>query len=1036
MNIAVFHARRRCSARAAASTLFRAVVVSAAALAGVAVSAPAPVEAAVFDTAVRWPTRSDGATIVPVCVIDGSSAEQRDGGAIHELNPSLGDVVGRVRDALRRSWEASSSVRFVGWQHCSQLSDAAKAQAIGLYIHPDTDNNSYIGTWTRGRTSRDDAATSFKPWGNGAQCIEYDAGRALMEYRFSCVEQYAIHEFGHAIGFLHEWQHPLTPGDCSTTRSVDEQPVGATDTRYDIVNPGTYDWDSIMTYDDACAHVTGERFGSENLDSTDRAGVAAAYPPVTPRPFDVGVIPDAAGSCPDATEVKIATDNEDSDNNNQRSGWIGAIASGRNTTFEFCKVDGTLLDNLGAPSTGSANYAVLKLGQSCPNGSTEFVRYQDDQDEPPLNVSWMAGETGPNRQNFDGGTGTELHWCLFVQSATAQMHRFPDLGFDYGVVAAANFSQARATGYVRTDDEDDDNQNRLAAGGAKAVIDTMMETGANTKTWLALVEVNDPPTVSAVLHGASPTEGTALSFSAVGADPNGDSLTYSWDFGDGGSTGSGPTPSHTFADNGVYDVTVTATDPSGLEGSATLSVEVDNVAPSVSATSATIDENGEATISITIDDPGTSDTFDVEIVGIDGGVTVTRPASSIGTQTFDVPRRFLDDHPHGTPTDTSELTVTVTDDDAGVGTTTSTVTVDNVAPRVAATGATIDEDGEVTISVTVDDPGTEDTFDVDVVWGDGATDTFTRPASPTGTQTFHRTHRYLDDDPSGTPTDHYPAVVTVVDDDTGRGTAVGTVTVHNVVPTASIDAVLQGGLLIGDVAPATTDVVLAGLPVDLGATFADVGTRDTHHVSVAWGDGHVDEGAATDPIRATHTYDTLGDHTLTMTVADDDTAIATVSLVLHVVDPAGAVIDTINDLAAVAGDPATDPAAADLIGEALDQLDGNQSGAAGNGALDKLEHGAWNAALLKLAAAVTVLQQADPLVDADLSVVVTQLVHAAKVIAVDLITEATASATRPAEVDRVAEARVHLADGDARWALGDASGAIEQYRHALTGLRR
>ena len=42
--------------------------------------------------------------------------------------------------------------------------------------------------------------------------------------------------------------------------------------------PRTIDWDSIMTYTDACAHVTGVRFGSPNLSPTDVAGLEAAYP--------------------------------------------------------------------------------------------------------------------------------------------------------------------------------------------------------------------------------------------------------------------------------------------------------------------------------------------------------------------------------------------------------------------------------------------------------------------------------------------------------------------------------------------------------------------------------------------------------------------------------------------------------------------------------------------------------------------------------------------------------------------------------------
>ncbi len=42
-------------------------------------------------------------------------------------------------------------------------------------------------------------------------------------------------------------------------------------------------------------------------------------------------------------------------------------------------------------------------------------------------------------------------------------------------------------------------------------------------------------------------------------DPGGGLITYAWTFGDGG-TGSGPTPTHAYAANGVYTVILCVTD--------------------------------------------------------------------------------------------------------------------------------------------------------------------------------------------------------------------------------------------------------------------------------------------------------------------------------------------------------------------------------------------------------------------------------------------------------------------------------------------
>jgi len=46
---------------------------------------------------------------------------------------------------------------------------------------------------------------------------------------------------------------------------------------------------------------------------------------------------------------------------------------------------------------------------------------------------------------------------------------------------------------------------------------------------------------------------------SASSDPDGDSLTYAWDFGDG-NTGSGATPTHSYASSGVYEVSLIVND--------------------------------------------------------------------------------------------------------------------------------------------------------------------------------------------------------------------------------------------------------------------------------------------------------------------------------------------------------------------------------------------------------------------------------------------------------------------------------------------
>jgi hypothetical protein len=67
-------------------------------------------------------------------------------------------------------------------------------------------------------------------------------------------------------------------------------------------------------------------------------------------------------------------------------------------------------------------------------------------------------------------------------------------------------------------------------------------------------------TITASPSGNALQGATGVSYSASGAsDPDGDPLTYSWNFGDG-ATGSGSPFSHTFQTSGSFNVQVTVSD--------------------------------------------------------------------------------------------------------------------------------------------------------------------------------------------------------------------------------------------------------------------------------------------------------------------------------------------------------------------------------------------------------------------------------------------------------------------------------------------
>jgi uncharacterized membrane protein len=194
-------------------------------------------------------------------------------------------------------------------------------------------------------------------------------------------------------------------------------------------------------------------------------------------------------------------------------------------------------------------------------------------------------------------------------------------------------------------------------------------SGNSSDTSAATLTVVVEDSVLAVTAGANVTsdEGTAVTFNGIISHSGGGPYTILWNFGDGQTAEGTLTPSHLYADNGVYTVTLTVT--AGSETvSDSLLVTVNNVAPAVTAVgdqSLFIHETLAGVIA-TFTDPGVLDTHTAVIDWGDGtvsaGVVNQATGAVSGSHLYQASGHYT-------------VTVTVTDKDGDQGEATFAVVV-------------------------------------------------------------------------------------------------------------------------------------------------------------------------------------------------------------------------------------------------------------------------------------------------------------------------------------------------------------------------
>lgn len=305
------------------------------------------------------------------------------------------------------------------------------------------------------------------------------------------------------------------------------------------------------------------------------------------------------------------------------------------------------------------------------------------------------------------------------------------------------------------------------------------------------VSTNRPPTVGFTWTPQSPNEGEAVAFDATASDPDGDALSYAWDFGDG-TTSTQVDPSHTYDDNGTYQVKLAVSDGKGGSAEVEIGVVVANVAPTATfSNSGPVDEGSSFTLQLSdVADPSGADVaagFTYAFDCGDGagyGAYASTASASCAT----------------TDNGTRSVKGKVMDKDGGASEYTASVVVNNVAPTILTLAASsygpMPVTGVVTVSGTFSDPGTADTHTLTLNCDGGiASGTSAAQPSYSGTCTFSNAGVYL-------------VSATITDDDGGSDSR--TDTQYIVVYDPSAGFVTGGGWINSPAGAYAADPSLSG----------------------------------------------------------------------------------------------------------------------------------------------------------------------------------------------------------------------------------
>ena len=231
------------------------------------------------------------------------------------------------------------------------------------------------------------------------------------------------------------------------------------------------------------------------------------------------------------------------------------------------------------------------------------------------------------------------------------------------------------------------------------------------QVWPDPPPANDPPTADPNGPYAAMV-GDVVTFDGSGSTDDVGIATYDWEFGDG-ATGTGISPTHTYAVSGTYTVVLTVTDDDGATDTADTTATIDDdVLPPINQTpladpggpyDVLLGDSAQCDGSASIDIDGTIATYDWDFGDGNFGTGVSPSHTYAAVGIYDVTLTVTD---NDGATDTAATTVTVTEEPPQPGGLDLNITKFQVTKKVKLKKRGTPR--RVKIKLRVANPGTED----------------------------------------------------------------------------------------------------------------------------------------------------------------------------------------------------------------------------------------------------------------------------------------------------------------------------------------